>query len=781
VIAAPRKSLRTRLTLLASVLTLVALATTGIASWRREAHAIDAAAEGKLRTLARMVAVHSRSGVEFDDAAEVRKFLTSVTATMQLQAAAVYLGDGTRYAFAGSPDLLPANGAHPYERPADPTFETVLPYKDEKGEERLGKVIVRMSAAMGGAKLREHVLHLVVTGLIALAGLGLAAHWLLQRLLRPIASLVETTHEVRRTENWALRATASADDEVGTLVHAFNGLLHAVQERDRTLAQHAERLEQQVRERTAELRKALDDAQAATQAKSTFVANMSHEIRTPLNAILGMTELAMESEDGKEQKEYLGVIRSAGANLLGILCDILDLSKIESDKLELAPVPTDIEATFLDALRPLTSRIQSKDLDLSFDLAANVARAYHVDDVRLRQILTNLVGNAIKFTASGFVRVGLRVVAERDGLHELELSVQDTGVGIPADRLHAIFTPFTQADSTITRRFAGTGLGLSITERLARLMGGTVRVESTVGVGSTFFVTLPMPPCASPLPALPEPCPDTRLLLVSRSASLRTTLAAVARRIGVELLAVDDAAALPPQAASQGRDVVIFDDRDPDHDAAICGTVPVGAHGVRPLFVVTSFQDLPSASARCRERQYAGYLTKPISARELAVRLTQLAATGTAEEARPAQTVASSPSHTQMRILVAEDNAVNQRLIERILARDGHQVTIAENGRLCCEAWSRGSWDLVLMDMQMPEKSALAPAAAIRRSESSSARRIPIIALTANTTPEDRHACMHAGMDEVLSKPVSIPRLRAVLAKYGSEVSPQSDRRSSPS
>jgi signal transduction histidine kinase/DNA-binding response OmpR family regulator len=762
-----RKSLRARLTLLVVLLTVSALAMTGFHSWRREAVAIAANTDAQLRTLARMIAVQSRSGVEFDDATEVRKFLTSVTATMQLQAAAVYLADGARYAAAGATDLLPADGLAP-PPPGDLVVATAMPYRDDKGEERVGKILVRTSSAPGEARLREHVLQLVLTGLFALAALGIAAQWLLRRLLRPIQALVATTHEVRRTENWALRAISTTDDEIGTLVHAFNGLLHAVQERDRRLAQEAERLEQQVRERTAELSTALEAAQAATRAKSTFVANMSHEIRTPLNAILGMTELAMESEDGKEQKEYLGVIRSAGANLLGILCDILDLSKIESDKLELAPVPTDIEAMFLDALRPLTSRIQSKDLDLSFELAPGVAAGYRVDDIRLRQILTNLVGNAIKFTSEGHVRVTLRVAGTHDGLHDVELVVEDTGVGIPSDRLQAIFTPFTQADSTITRRFAGTGLGLSITDRLVRLMGGSVRVESTVGKGSTFFVTLPLQPCDSPLPPPPAPTPGTRLLLVSRSASLQRTVGTIAARLGVPMLSVDEPSRLPPPAERRAHDVALFDDRDPDRDAAICEAVPLAGNGVRPLFVVTSFQDLPSAAARCRDHQYAGYLTKPISARELAVRLAQLSTTASSTSPSPA---AGPPRADQpaarLRILVAEDNAVNQRLIERILARDGHEVTIAENGRICCDLWQRGSWDIVLMDMQMPEMSGLEAAAEIRRNESSGTTRTPIIALTANTTPEDRLACMHAGMDEVLPKPVSIPRLRAVLAQFG--------------
>ena len=776
---APRQSLRRRLTALCSLLTVVALALTGLDSYRREHQTLTENVKSQLSTLASMVAVDSRSGLEFDDSGDVAKSLATVTTTMRLQAAAVYTRDGNRYAVAGDANLMPVRADQPLPPHTDWIGQADLPYKDATGELRHGLALVRTSGAPIRTRLAEYIGGLGITALLALLVLGLGAHWLLTRLLRPIANLVETTNNVRRAEDWSLRATRGADDEVGALVVAFNELLQVIQERDRHLAENAERLEQQVRERTAELSRALQAAESATRAKSTFVANMSHEIRTPLNAILGMTELAMETEDPRELREYLGVIRSAGSNLLGILCDILDLSKIESEKLELSPVPTELESLVLDALRPLTSRIQSKNLELSFELAPELAPAYHVDDVRLRQILTNLVGNAIKFTATGSVRVALGLHQALGDVHELELVVADTGVGIPQDRLQAIFTPFTQADSTITRRFAGTGLGLSITDRLVRLMGGMIRVESTVGVGTTFRVLLPLPTCPSPLPPPPELPHDTRVLLVSTSSALRRSLAATGRRLGLAVIAVDEPRQLRTLGNLGPRDLVLLDDRDPDHDPEVCSTVPIGPAGVRPLFVVTSFQDLASASARCRGNGFAGYVTKPVSARELAVRVSHLQRLTPASQvaARTDAAPATAEQTTRLRVLVAEDNAVNQKLIERILQRDGHEVVIAENGRVCCELWAERPFDIVLMDMQMPEMSGLEATAQIRREEANSGRRVPIVALTANTTPEDRQACLHAGMDEVLPKPVSIPRLRAMLAQFGTTADTPTSRR----
>ena len=769
---APRNSLRRRLTTLCSLLTLLALALTGFDSYRRERATQATNMQDRLGTLARMAAMNSRTMLEFDYVDELAKFLQTVVNTMDLQAAAVYGQNGKRVAVVGDARSVPEHMSTPLPPHDDWLGQCQVRCEPIDRPHFDGTVLVRASGLPMRARLRDFLLGQLVTGALALLVLGVAAKWLLTRMLQPVANLVETTHRVRESEDYSLRAHTVADDEIGSLVHAFNAMLQAIQERDRHLAGNAERLEQQVVERTAELSRALATAETATRAKSTFVANMSHEIRTPLNAVLGMTELAMESEDPRELREYLGVIRSAGSNLLGILCDILDLSKIESEKLELSPVATEIETLLLDALRPLTSRIQSKNLELSFELAPDLAAAYLVDDVRLRQILTNLVGNAIKFTSVGHVDVRVRRRSVTGEVHEIEITVQDSGVGIPSDRLQAIFSPFTQADNTITRRFAGTGLGLSITDRLVRLMGGMIRVESEVGRGTTFTVLLPLPVCHSPLPPPPKLPATTRLVLVSASAAQAHTLTTIGRRLGIEVRAVTALAQVRANGQLRPGDFLLLDERDPDRDAEACDAVPANPLGVRPLLVVTSFQDLASASARCRANQFAGYITKPISARELAVRLSHLAQEqpgGDGKTGDPAPAAPEVDRRNRLRILVAEDNAVNQKLIERILQRDGHQVRIAENGRVCCELWQREQFDLVLMDMQMPEMSGLEATAQIRREEANSGRRIPIIALTANTTPEDRRSCLHAGMDEVLPKPVSIQRLRGLLTQMAND------------
>ncbi|HEU4420585.1 MAG TPA: response regulator [Planctomycetota bacterium] len=761
-------SLRMRMTGLCSLLALLVLGHLGLAAYQRERAALEHGRRSSIEAHARFVAAHAASSLQAAETRAVAEFLGRLTQTLELQAAAVYAHDGVRLASAGDPSLLPASTSAAFEAEGDWIGSAAMPYT-ENGDLLRGVALVRASGEPLRQQLGGYAATLVFCVAIAVLVFGLATHWLGARLLRPVRDLLRLSDWVDQTKDFRVRADDTATGEIGALARGYNTMLVAIQERDAHLENVKAQCDQQVRLRTADLSRALELAESATHAKSTFVANMSHEVRTPLNAVLGMTDLAMEAEDPREMREYLGVIRSAGSSLLGILSDVLDLSKIEAGKLELSPIPVDLESLVLDAMRPLTSRSEGKDLELTVELAPELSRGYSVDDVRLRQILTNLVGNAIKFTEQGFVRVSISRVNDLGSVHEVEILVQDSGVGIPQDRLKAIFTPFTQADNTITRRYAGTGLGLSITERLVVLMGGIIHVESTPGTGTTFRIRLPIATCESPLPAAPALPPACRLVLVSRSSSMQQAIAAIGRRLQVETMVIEDhrgLAAMPPLG---DHDVVLLDDHD--NDAEICAALALGTRRVRPVLVVTSFLDLGNAAARCRASNFMGYITKPVSARELAVRMTSLLHPGPGEVVHaPTQTVTASPARTApLRILVAEDNALNQKLIERILQRDGHSVKIAENGRICCEMFASEPFDLILMDMQMPEMSGLEATTSIRQQEGSAGSRVPIIALTANTMPEDRRACLDAGMDEVLPKPVSLPLLRTLLAGYGSK------------
>lgn len=760
------QSLRSRLTAMSVALTVLALTVAGLDSYWRQVASLESAMQQNLRALCRMVAVNVKSGLDFEDRDAVASALRTTVATVGLQSAVVLLDQTQPFAAAGRTEFVPKPPLVSGRIGADWISCDSVDYTNSAGETCSGIVAVRTSGAPMQDHLADYLRGLCVTMALALLGLGAAAHWLLGALLRPIDTLLRTSERVRRTEDYSLRAHALADDEVGALVRSFNSMLDVIQERDGRLARSAERLEQQVRDRTAELRSALAAAEAATRAKSTFLANMSHEIRTPLNAVIGMAELALETEDQGEQREYLGVIRSAGANLLGILCDILDLSKIESGKLELSLVTFDLESLLADTLRPLTSRIQSKELDLVLHIDPELSRGYVGDDVRLKQVLTNLVGNAIKFSERGVILVQVRRSATSDARDHVEILVEDPGVGIPSDRLDAIFQPFTQADGTITRRFAGTGLGLSITARLVQLMGGTVRVESVLGHGSRFFVNVPMAPTKSPDPELPTPPAGCHPVFLSPDPRSRAAFAAAAARIGVAITTRASLHELTAEELATDR-VFVVDDRDPDHDARILELLRAQATTAHPVLLLTSFRDLAMTGERVRRHGFAGHLTKPITSRELAHRLHGLTA-----PAAPTPVQQSRRIGRSLRILVAEDNPVNQRLIERVLQKDGHTVAIANDGRACVEAYNHEEFDVVLMDVQMPEMSGLEASQAIRQLEVASGTRIPIVALTANTSPEDHEACLHAGMDSVLPKPVSLQRLRATLAELHTTTEP---------
>ena len=750
----PRRTLRLQLTALCSLSTLAAFAWSGTTSYLQEREVVEQDTLASLSTQAYMLARNFAGAVGAGRAHEVRDALIATQLAAELQVACVYRADGRLFAIGGPRELAPSTPDG--DCAADLCALAPMPYRDRSGRAHVGHVLLRSPRAPIEARLSEYRRHLMTTHAAALLVLMAVVHALLGRMLRPVGALVATTRRIRRSRDYSLRAPTGGEDEVGDLIRAVNEMLDVIQVQDRKASRYAARLEREVQARTRELQRTLATAERATRAKSEFVANMSHEIRTPLNAILGMSELALECRELDEQREYLEVIKSSGNGLLGIVCDILDLAKIEAGELELAPIACDLEALAADALRPLAARLRGKPVDLSLEVAPELAAGYLVDDVRLRQVLTNLVGNAVKFTERGAIAVEVSFLADLGAVHEVGFAVRDTGVGIPESRLAHIFMPFTQADSTITRRFAGTGLGLSITDRLVRMMGGTVSVTSRVDHGSVFQVRVPLAVAESPLPPLPT-FAALRLVLVTTSEPAARAFGAAAERLGAGFARAYEVEELHSLVSG---DVVILDRVDDDARAA--ALTQRGEGDPPPLLLLTSLQDLSAAAARCRRHGFAGYLTKPLATRDLAAKLSELRTGGAA----PAAEAEHRSAARALRVLVAEDNPVNQRLLEHLLKKDGHEVVVAADGEACCERWAEGGFDLVLMDMQMPALSGPAATRRIRAAEQQHDSRTPIVGLTASTTPEDFDACLAAGMDEVLTKPLSFPRLRDLLRSY---------------
>ena len=512
---------------------------------------------------------------------------------------------------------------------------------------------------------------------------------------------------------------------------------------------------------------AREAAEQTARTRAAFLANMSHEIRTPLNAILGLTELLFDTSLAPEQRHSLDLVRTAGETLLTLLNDILDLSKIEADQLHLESIPFDPGHLIESTLALLAVRAREKRLDLITDVHSGVPASVRGDPTRLRQILTNLVGNAIKFTDQGEVVVG---VATRDPSSPddvlLHFTVRDTGIGIPADKLETIFEEFTQADSSTTRRYGGTGLGLAICRRLVRLQGGELRVESTVGKGTEFSFSLRFPvEKATVTPVLGAPAPlIARVLVVDDNPTNRRIVRDMLQGAGATVDESDDALTVHDrvrQAAAAGKayGLVILDGQMPGLDgfslAARLRQDPALAN--LRLMLLTSAA-LPGDGQRCRELGIQGYLPKPASRADL------LDAVASVLRGKVDRNVVTRHSMAEarrgIRILLAEDNPVNQQVAATMLRKRGHQVDVVDNGRDAVDAVAKHQYDIVLMDIQMPEMDGIEATAAIRATKKG--KDLPIVALTAHALSGDRERYLAAGMNGYLSKPFKPHELFAV-------------------
>ena len=752
----------------------------------------------ELTTLADTLGANAAGALTFNDPGSGRDILHALSAEKHIVAACLYDKQGKLFADYLRPGasscpavLLRGNTGAQFDSETLNVVRTVT-FK----QATIGSINIISDLGILRVQFQRYsrisAVLLVLCALIAF----LVSSLFLQVIVSPVLQLSAVATKVSREKDYSVRAQERpGTDEVTLLVASFNQMLEGIQRRDAALKSANDELETRVRRRTeelrseveqhketeVELRRAKEAAEEASRAKSEFLANMSHEIRTPLNGVMGMTDLALDTELTRDQREYLETVKLSADSLLTVINDILDFSKIEAGKAELDIRPFNLRDALEGVMRTLALRADEKGLELLCEIAPDSPELVCGDSSRIGQVVMNLVGNAIKFTHEGEVSLKVEVESRNGNLRILHFTVSDTGIGIPREKHQLIFDAFAQADTSTTRQYGGTGLGLSISSRLVKLMGGRIWLESEVGKGSRFHFTARLE-AINPKeievaePASAELLRGVRVLLVDDNRTNRRILEGMLTRWEMSPVSAEggEKALCELSAANnQGQPygLILLDMHMPNMD----GFQFVQRLREHPELSTATIMMLTSAghrgdAERCKALGISAYLLKPIRQSELREAIAKVLGAKERRGAIPLITRYSlydgrDPENV-LRVLVVEDNHVNQRLATRLLEKRGHRVKVAGNGREALEVLARESFDIVLMDVQMPEMDGYEATRAFRNRERGTHSHLPIIALTAHAMIDDRDKCLAAGMDAYLTKPIKPSELDDLLESY---------------